>query len=64
MARDEAKTVRREDLHGRGDLHGREDLRDDLHDEGGIPPEKISGRTHPERPAAQEGISPEVISGG
>ena len=56
MARDEARTVRREDL------HGREDLRDDLHDEGGIPPEKISGRTHAERPA-QEGISPEVISG-
>ncbi len=57
MARDEAQTVRREDL------HGREDLRDDLLDEGGIPPEKISGRRHPERPA-QEGISPEVISGG
>ena len=58
MARDEARTVRREDL------YGREDLRDDLHDEGGgIPPEKISGRKHPERPL-QEGISPEVISGG
>ena len=57
MARDEVRTVRREDL------HGREDLSDDLHDEGGIPPEKISGRRHPERPL-QEGISPEVISGG
>ena len=68
MARDEAQTVRKEDLHSREDLHsgedlhGREDFRDDLH-EGGISPEKISGRTHPERPL-QEGISPEVISGG
>ena len=57
MARDEAQTVRREDLHGREDLH------EDLHDEGGIPPEKISGRRHPERPL-EEGISPELISGG
>ena len=57
MARDEARTVRKEDL------HSREDLRDDLHNERGISPEKISGRTHPERPL-QEGISPEVISGG
>ena len=57
MARDEAQTVRREDLHGREDLH------EDLHDEGGIPPEKISGRRHPER-SLQKGISPEVISGG
>ena len=69
MARDEARTVRKEDLHGREDLHdredlhSREDLRDDLHNERGISPEKISGRTHPERPL-QEGISPEVISGG
>ena len=63
MARDEAQTVRREDLHGREDLHSRKDLREDLRDEGGIPPEKISGRRHLERPL-QEGISPEVISGG
>ena len=62
MARDEARTDRREDLHGREDLQRREDFREDLH-EGGISPEKISGRTHPERPL-QEGISPEVISGG
>ena len=62
MARDEARTEHREDLHSREDLHGREDFRDDLH-EGGISPEKISGRTHPERPP-QRGISPEVISGG
>ena len=56
MARDEAWTDRREDL------HGSEDLREDLH-EGGISPEKISGRTHPERPP-QGGISPDQISGG
>ena len=68
MARDEAWTDRREDLHSREelhsreDLHGREDFRENLH-EGGISPEKISGRTHPERPP-QRGISPEVISGG
>jgi hypothetical protein len=62
MARDEARTDRREDLHSREDLQGREDFRDDLH-EGGISPEKISGRTHPERPP-QGGVSPEEISGG
>ena len=68
MARDEARTDRREDLHSREalhsgeDLHGREDFREDLH-EGGISPEKISGRTHPERPP-QGGVSPEEISGG
>jgi hypothetical protein len=62
MARDEARTERREDLHGREDVHGREDFREDLH-EGGISPEKISGRTHPERPP-QGGVSPEEISGG
>ena len=63
MARDEARTVRKEDLHVREDLHSRGNLRDDLHDKRGISPEKMSGRTHPERPL-QEGISPEVISGG
>ena len=62
MARDEARTDRREDLHSGEDLHGREDFREDLH-EGGISPEKISGRTHPERPP-QGGVSPEEISGG
>jgi hypothetical protein len=62
MARDEARTDRREDLHGREDVHGREDFRKDLQ-EGGISPEKISGRTHPERPP-QGGVSPEEISGG
>ena len=63
MARDEARTTdRREDLHGREDLQGRENFREDLH-EGGISPEKISGRTHPER-LPERGISPEVISGG
>jgi hypothetical protein len=68
MARNQARTDRREDLHGREalygreELHGREDFRDEL-PKGGISPEKISGRTHPERPP-QRGISPEVISGG
>ena len=68
MARDEARTDRREDLYNREDLnsgedlHGKEDFREDLH-EGGISPEKISGRTHPERPP-QGGVSPEEISGG
>ena len=63
MARDEGRTTeRREDLHSGEDLHGRKDLREDLH-EGGISPEKISGRTHPERPP-QGGISPDQISGG
>ena len=68
MARDEAWTDRREDLHSkeelhsREDLHGRENFREDLH-EGGISPEKISGRTHRERPP-QRGISPNQISGG
>ena len=63
MARDEARTTeRREDLHGREDLQGRENFRDDPH-EGGISPEKISGRTHPKRPP-QGGISPQEISGG
>jgi len=62
MARDEARTERREDLRGREDLHGREEFRDDLH-EGRISPEKISGRTHPKRPP-QGGVSPEKISGG
>jgi hypothetical protein len=63
MARDEVRTTdRRENLHGREDLQGRENFRDDLH-EGGISPEKISGRTHPERPP-QGGISPQEISGG
>jgi hypothetical protein len=66
MARDEARTDRREeDLRRREDPHAREDLhgREDLHEEGGISPEKISGRTYLEhRP--QEGISPDAISGG
>ena len=62
MARDEARTDRREDLRGREDLQGSEDFREDLY-EGGISPEKISGRTHPERPP-QGGISPDQISGG
>lgn len=62
MARDEARTERREDLRGREDLQGTEDFRDDLL-EGGISPEKISGRTQPERPP-QGGISPDQISGG
>ncbi len=63
MARDEARTTdRRENLHDREDLQGRENFRDDLH-EGGISPEKISGRKHPKRPP-QEGISPQEISGG
>jgi hypothetical protein len=63
MARDEARTTeRREDLHRREDLQRRENFRDDLH-EGGISPEKISGRTHPE-PPPQGGISPDQISGG
>ena len=63
MARDEARTTdRREDLRGREDLQHREDFRDDLH-EGGISPEKISGRTYSERPP-QGGISPDQISGG
>ena len=103
MARDEARTERREDLHGREDLQGTEDLRDEkelrvqrteeelragtrereagqvrvrkdvrtdreqvrvpTRHEGGISPEKMSGRTHPERPP-EGGISPEEISGG
>ena len=63
MARDEARTTeRREDLHGREDLQGREDFREDPH-EGGISPEKISGRTHLERPP-EGGVSPQEISGG
>lgn len=62
MAREEARIDRREDLHRREDLQGREDFREDLH-EGGISPEKISGRTHPER-LPQGGISPDQISGG
>ena len=62
MARDEARADRKEeDLRRREDLHAREDSRDNLNKEG-ISPEKISGRTHPERPP-QRGISPEVISG-
>ena len=56
MARDEAQTDRKEDL------HRREDFRGDLH-KGGISPEKISGRKQPER-QPREGISPEEISGG
>jgi hypothetical protein len=68
MAREQARTDHREALHGREVLHGREDLhrRENFHDDlpkGGISPEKISRRTHPERPP-ERGISPEVISGG
>jgi hypothetical protein len=64
MARDEAPTDRREDLHGRNDSQeGREDSRDGLHEERRISPEKISGRTHSER-RPQRGISPNAISGG
>ena len=62
MAREQARTDHREDLHGSEDLHGREDFRNDL-PKGGVSPEKISGRTHPERPP-QGGVSPEEISGG
>jgi hypothetical protein len=62
MAREEARIDRREDLHRREDLQGREDFREDLH-EGGISPEKISGRKQPER-LPQRGISPNQISGG
>ena len=62
MAREQARTDHREALHGRENLHSREDFHDDL-PKGGISPEKISGRTHPERPP-QRGISPNQISGG